>query len=145
MNETYSLSAIQQKLVEDNLSLVDIILHTRIRPNENIRGMEYDELFQCGCLALCQAAATYDGSVKFATYASCVVYNALIDQCRAALISYRKSFSYDEPLTSDGETHEIFLASAETVDEQIESNELEKLLTDAKNNHHGAVLKASRR
>ena len=52
MAEKYILTSDQQKLVEENLELPDILLRTKIHPNETIRGMEFDELYQCGCLAL---------------------------------------------------------------------------------------------
>ena len=88
MAEKYILTPDQQKLVEENLDLADILLRMKIHPNETIRGMEFEELYQCGCLALCRAAATYDYSTQFRTYASRVVYNAMIDQCRTAQKHY---------------------------------------------------------
>jgi len=50
--EKYILTPDQQKLVEENLDLADILLRTKIHPNDTIRGMEFEELYQCGCLAL---------------------------------------------------------------------------------------------
>ena len=57
MAEKYILTPDQQKVVEENLDLADILLRTKIHPNETIRGMEFDELYQCGCLALCRPVA----------------------------------------------------------------------------------------
>ena len=138
--EKYILTPDQQKLVEENLDLPDILLRTRIHPNETIRGMEFEELYQCGCLALCRAAATYDCSTQFRTYASRVVYNAMIDQCRTAQKHYGNTLSYDSAV-GDEDTHSVFLQAAETVDDTALADELTELLADAKRIHKGAVLK----
>ena len=141
MVEKYILTPDQQKLVEENLDLPDILLRTKIHPNETIRGMEFEELYQCGCLALCRAAATYDYSTQFRTYASRVVYNAMIDQCRTAQKHYRNSLSYDAAVGDEEDSHSIFLQAEETVDDITLADELTKLLADAKRTHKGAVLK----
>ncbi len=140
MDKEFVLTPEQQKLAEDNMNLVDIILHTRIKPNENIRGMEYDELYQFGCIALCRAAATYDGRVLFTTYANHVIYNALIDECRKAQVQYARLLSYDAAIAGDGDTHEMYLESPDEVDDDIKAEELVKILTNAKQKHTGAVL-----
>ena len=51
-----TLNKEQKRMVEENLNIVDILLHTKIHPNESITGMEYDDLYTVGCLALCKAA-----------------------------------------------------------------------------------------
>ena len=44
-----------------------------------------DDLSQEGALALCRAAATYNGtSAQFSTYAAAVIRNHLLDCCKAA-------------------------------------------------------------
>ena len=141
MAEKYMLSPDQQTLVEENLDLADILLRTKIHPNETIRGMEFDELYQCGCLALCRAAATYDHSTQFRTYASRVVYNAMIDQCRTAQKHSGNALSYDAAGGDEEDSHSIFLQASETVDDTVLAGELTKLLEDAKCTHKGAVLK----
>ena len=141
MAEKYILTPEQQKLVEENLNLADILLRTKIHPNETIRGMEFDELYQCGCLALCRAAATYDYSTQFRTYASRVVYNAMIDQCRSAQKHNWNTFSYDAAVGDEDESHLMFLQTLETVDDTVLAGELMTLLENAKRRHNGAVLK----
>ena len=42
----YSLSAEQQELVEQHLDLVSIIIRKYIRTNEQVRGLEYEDLFE---------------------------------------------------------------------------------------------------
>ena len=139
--EKYILTPDQQKLVEENLDLPDILLRTKIHPNETIRGMEFDELYQCGCLALCRAAATYDHSTQFRTYASRVVYNAMIDQCRTAQKHYGNTLSYDASVGDDEDSHSIFLRASDAVDDTVLAGELTKLLDEAKKTYKGAVLK----
>ena len=139
--EKYILTSEQQKLVEENLDLADILLRTKIHPNETIRGMEFDELYQCGCLALCRAAATYDHSTQFRTYASRVVYNAMIDQCRTAQKHYGNTLSYDAVVGDDEDSYSIFLQASDAVDETVLAGELTKLLNEAKRTYKGAVLK----
>ena len=132
MAEKYILTSDQQKLVEENLDLPDILLRTKIHPNETIRSMEFDELYQCGCLALCRAAATYDHSTQFRTYASRVVYNAMIDQCRTAQKHYGNTLSYDAAVGDEEDSHSIFLQASDAVDDTVLAGELTKLLDEAK-------------
>jgi len=139
--EKYILTLDQQKLVEENLDLPDILLRTKIHPNETIRGMEFEELYQCGCLALCRAAATYDHSTQFRTYASRVVYNAMIDQCRTAQKHYGNTLSYDTAVGDEEDSHSIFLQASDAVDDTVLAGELTKLLDEAKKTYKGAVLK----
>ncbi|MFQ6048840.1 MAG: sigma-70 family RNA polymerase sigma factor [Phycisphaerae bacterium] len=55
-----SLSAQQQRLVQDHLGLIRLHLARHIRlPRQPSRTGEYDDLFQEGCLALIEAARTY--------------------------------------------------------------------------------------
>lgn len=73
----------QQRLVENNLSVVQWVLHESIHVNHSIYGFEYDDLYQEGCIWLCRAAMSYDASrAQFATYAKTVVRNGLISYCR---------------------------------------------------------------
>lgn len=139
--EKYILTSDQQKLVEENLDLPDILLRTKIHPNETIRGMEFEELYQCGCLALCSAAATYDHSTQFRTYASRVVYNAMIDQCRTSQKHYENTLSYDTAVGDEEDSHSIFLQASDAVDDTVLAGELTILLDEAKKTYKGAVLK----
>lgn len=79
----FRLTKDQKQLVEDHLSVVYWVIHENIKANENAYGLNYDDLYQEGCLCLCQAAATFDPSrAQFSTYAKKVVRNGLIDYCR---------------------------------------------------------------
>ena len=74
------LTAEQQLLVKNSLEFVHWTIANLI-PKSNCR-MEYDDLFQEGCVALCHAAASYHGGTSFKTYAITVIRNHLIDCCR---------------------------------------------------------------
>ncbi len=85
MKYDFTLTPAQQALVEQNLELVKRTILRYIKTNEGVYGLGYDDLFQEGSVALCRAAATYDGvSAQFATYASTLIRNHLLDCCKAA-------------------------------------------------------------
>ena len=71
---------------EEYLHLVDTVISLYITQRIDIADMEYADLYQTGCLALCHAAATYDPEreASFSTYASVVIRNRLYDYCRHA-------------------------------------------------------------
>ena len=84
------LTAEQQLLVENSLEFVHwTIAHLISRMDDR---MEYDDLFQEGCVALCHAAASYHSGTSFKTYAITVIRNHLIDCCRRQT-SWRKYIS----------------------------------------------------
>lgn len=141
MANEMKLTAVQQSLVEQHMNLVDVILHTKIRTNENVRGLEYDELYQCGCLALCRAALTFDSDrdVKFETYAGVVIYRALLTQCRKAVQHHGHLLSYDAELGEEN-THAIGLRDPHEMDADLQVTELKRLLSAEKQRRHGAVL-----
>lgn len=72
------------KLVEDNIYVVKAVIKKEIRMNNQDLDLEFDELYQIGCLTLCKAAALFDESkgTDFFTYAYKLVKNALLDHCR---------------------------------------------------------------
>ena len=94
-----NLNSEQQALVSGHLSVVEDALRYHIRANENVQGLGYDDLYQEGCVALCRAALSFDGSTQFKTYAQAVVKNHLIDHCRQALRRYTDTVSLE---ASDG-------------------------------------------
>ena len=139
----YSLNAEQQELVEQHLDLVSIIIRKYIRTNEQVRGLEYEDLYQYGCLALCKAAFHFDGRVKFETFAGTVIRNTLLDECRKAKAVYSRSLSYDASVNSDddGDTFAGMLGDASDINDSIFSEELMNIVQTAKKTHKGAVLK----
>ena len=140
----YKLNADQQTMVEQHLNLVSLIIRKYIGTNEHIRGLEYEDLYQCGCLALCKAAYYYDGRVKFETFAGTVIRNALLDECRKAKSIYSHSLSYDasvDPDDDDGDTFAGMLGDTYDMTDRLFSEELMSIVQTAKKTHKGAVLK----
>lgn len=85
MKYDFVLTSEQQVLVEQHMELVGRVISRHIRINEGVCGLGYDDLSQEGALALCRAAATYNGtSAQFSTYAAVVIRNRLLDCCKAA-------------------------------------------------------------
>ena len=83
MKRKLRLTADQQLLVEENTNIVHWTILRRIRQNRRVCGLEYDDLFQEGCLRLCLAARPFrPGKVPFATYAKKFVYHGLVRHCR---------------------------------------------------------------
>jgi len=94
----------QQALVAGHLDVVANILKYTIRANETVQGLGYDDLYQEGCVALCRAALTFNGSAQFKTYAQTVVKNRLIDHCRSVLRQYARTVPMEEqefPVSGD--------------------------------------------
>lgn len=84
MKYDFVLTLEQQTLAEENLPLVDKVIARYIHTNESVCGLGCEDLHQEGCLALCRAAATYDGvSAQFTTYATTLIRNHLTDCCKA--------------------------------------------------------------
>jgi len=104
----------EQALVSGHLFIVADVIRYQIRVNENVQGLGYDDLYQDGCVALCRAALTFDGSTLFKTYAQKVVKNQLIDHCRQALRAYAQTVpleASDDFLAEDDPLPAVALAA----------------------------------
>lgn len=97
------LNSEQQKLVESNLTVVPWAIRETLQVNSHVCGLEYDDLYQEGCIWLCRAALSYDSSrSQFSTYAKAVVRNGLISHYRQ-VSRYQKHISR-LPVEEQGET-----------------------------------------
>ena len=77
------LTADQQRLAEENLTIVERVLRFDINANPCVAGLGYEDLYQEGCVWLCNAALTFDPARgSFASYARQVVQNGLVSYCR---------------------------------------------------------------
>ncbi len=139
----FILTSEQKALAEDHLSVIDKTINLFISADEDICGLGWNDLYQEGAVALCKAAATYDGaSAQFDTYATTVIRNHLYNCCKAANTRQRKlpsvsldlDFSdedspppYREPSTPDG------------VDELIGQMDAANLLSDCKRRYSGVA------
>ncbi len=72
----------ERQLIEENLDIVKIVILTNFRYDNNVVGMNFDDLYQVGCLALCEAVRKYDSSTKFTTFASMVIRSKLLTYCK---------------------------------------------------------------
>ncbi len=70
--------------IEEHLNCVHWVIHNFIRVNESVCGLEYDDLYQEGCIALCRAAESFDEQrgTQFHSYAISVIHHHLLDYCR---------------------------------------------------------------
>ncbi len=140
MKKDIHLTMEQQMLVENHLSIVHWTIRENIYVNKTVYGFEYDDLYQEGCICLCQAAATYDSSLaKFSTYAKKVVRNGLITYCRQMrdqqkYFTLSASNEHNEPVTeSSASTHpDTFTIATDTM-------ETLELLSSSSRNYQGVA------
>ena len=64
MKRIIPLNEVQIAMVEDNVSVINSVIFSRIIYDNNTYGLEYDDLFQEGAFLLCKAALYYDESKK---------------------------------------------------------------------------------
>ena len=102
------LTTAQQRLVEENLAIVERVLRFDIYANPCVAGLGYEDLYQEGCVWLCNAALTFDPARgSFASYARRVVQNGLVGYCRNVLSKHQRTVSL-------GDLEPAVLATLET-------------------------------
>ena len=118
-----------------------IIRHIHV--NEQVQGLGYDDLYQAGCLALCEAARSYDGSVKFRTYAQVYVRNRLIDHCRKIKRRQDKTCYLENPNPDADERSyaDLVAVQEDEAEPQVIANEIRGLLEQTKRKYSGVTLK----
>ena len=136
----------ERALVETHMGLVETVLQKHITPRPDVPGMEHDDLFQVGSLALCLAAQRYDGRCKFSTFAYVVVKNSLIDHCRKAMGKYGVPISA-EKITADGVFVNLLECAPDpqTTMNTAEARELLRTLQDAKQQYVRLLHQRNRR
>ena len=143
MKLDFILTADQQALVEENLSLIDKTISLFIDPDERVCDLSRSDLYQEGAIALCKASATYDGkSAQFSTYATTVIRNHLYNCCKAANTRQRilpsvslNAGSSDE----DGPPRFLEPSTPDGVDELLGRMGAASLLADCKRRHTGVA------
>ena len=131
------MNGYQRNLVETHMDVVKWVILKHIKINESVVGLGYDDLYQEGCAALCKAAYSFDGSVKFITYAHVVVKNALISYCRSIV---RKNTGADLSLEAlDTYAHDSALSVYDPVDRLLIDAELLELLESLKEEYLGTA------
>lgn len=98
MERTIPLTAGQIGLVEDNISVINTVIFSRIIYDNNTYGLEYDDIFQEGALLLCKAAMKYDDqqNCSFKAFAYIVILNGLISYCKKASKKKKDYFKYTD-------------------------------------------------
>lgn len=137
-----ALTPQQQKKVEQNLGLVHKVICCYITTHNDITGMEYDDLYQTGCLALCDAVQSYcpKRDVSFTTYANIVIRNRLYDYCRHINHIQSRLLYLDSSIVDDGETsHLDYIASDPPT--EFASGHLITLLLSLKKEYSGITAK----
>jgi RNA polymerase sigma factor (sigma-70 family) len=100
MKHIKTLNEAQRNLAAEHTEIVKWAIRKHINVNKNKYGLDYDDLFQEGCLYLCHAAATYDGErAQFETYAQVVVKNGLLTYCK--MMCGKNKNNTDTHLTDD--------------------------------------------
>lgn len=136
----------QREMVKEHLYIVDWTLRKHIYVNESVQGLGWDDLYQSGCLALCEAALKYDGSCQFETFAQVFVRNRLIDICRKARTNHKnlQLCSLDDLIPdTDGLRYGDSLESPDETPD-LESDAQEAILRQfarIKKNYNGITLK----
>lgn len=143
MKLDFTLTMEQQALMEENLAVINKSIGLLISPDENICGLGRSDLYQEGAMALCKAAATYDGkSAQFDIDATTVIRNQLYNCCKAVNTRQRilPSVSLDagDP-DEDGPPRFLEPSTPGGVDELIGRLDTAGLLADCKRRYTGVA------
>ncbi len=77
------MTEFENKLIIENLGLVDQVIKSRISWRRGSVLMSYEDLQTVGREALCRAATRYKPNIgEFQPFAARCVYNAVIDHCK---------------------------------------------------------------
>lgn len=100
MERILPLTSEQISLVEENISVIDTVIFSRIIYDNNSYGLEYDDIFQEGALLLCKAAMKYDNqkNCSFKAFAYIVIWNGLISYCKKINKKKKDYIKYTEGL-----------------------------------------------
>jgi len=91
------LSQEQQRLVEENMGLVGQFINDHIHDLDKGGIFTRDDLFQIGCVGLCNAALSYDPGrqAKFDTYAYILIRNAIYTKLEYATLRKHREQAVD--------------------------------------------------
>lgn len=138
MKRIIPLNEKQIALVEDNISVIKTVICSRIIIDKNIFGMEYDDLYQEGCLLLCNAALMYDESrgSSFGSFAYIVILNGLISYCKKVENNRKNRAEYIESLKRQPES--FSLQNSIPYERMVETNIID-FLDNIKAQYSGTV------
>jgi RNA polymerase sigma factor (sigma-70 family) len=129
-----SLNDPQRKLVEDNLGLVSKVIKDCVRNPNDVGIYSYEDIYQIGCLGLCDAAVSYraDRGAKFDTYAYLLIRNRIYTQLEYATLRKNREQLLDP---------EEILEARQTEPDFDSIGGLEQLLTNLEQNADGVIAK----
>lgn len=135
MKHIQKLDLHQRQLVVENIAVVHWVIYDSIYTNPHICGLEYNDLFQEGCLWLCMAALSYDASrATFPAFAKSVVRNGLITYCKA--IQRHESLVCHPAFINKG-TFEDEAAAIAAWRATMDQIEIQNVLSSVKLRYHG--------
>lgn len=137
MNRIIPLNKEQRNMVESNLQLVKRTIYKYITVNDTILGLDFDDLFQEGCIWLCKAAATFreEKGVKFETYAEKVIINGLRTYCRLTYNKQKRMLSL-----SDCEEYELEKSTEQnSFDDELIEQDILRFLQNLKSEYTGVA------
>lgn len=142
MTKPRTLSSEQQRLVEQNLSVVHWAIHNFIKVNESIFGFEYADLYGEGCLLLCKAALTYNSTRgEFIPYAQTVVKNGLLSYARIMCQKQnRQRLLLDATLPDETGSYVDLIASENDTDTLIDAIDADAFFRSVKTRYSGVAL-----
>lgn len=129
------------RLVEAHMALVETVIQRHITVRPDIPGMEHDDLFQVGSLALCHAAQKYDGRCQFSTFAYTVIKNALLDHCRSIMGKASRTVSLEHTGDEDAGSMLDLIADSQSVSDTAEARATLQFLAKAGKHYRGVALK----
>ena len=93
-----TLTVEQQRIVEENLGLVRAVLSRCVSSPGSTGIYSYDDLFQIGCIALCEAVIEYQpGRAVFSTYAFVAIRNRIYNALACATYRRKREKQSDFP------------------------------------------------
>lgn len=123
----------RNKLIKDYIPLVRYISQNYAQVMSSI--LTYEEMFAIGCLALVQAAKSYDGSkgASFKTYAYILIRGAIIDEVRKLnhILHSRSVKAIKIGPGKDEFDIEYYFVSERKPDDQVAAREICEKLAEA--------------
>jgi len=121
----------QTELIEKNMKLVHYVINTYFTLNNGNSELEYDDLFQVGCIGLMKAAEKYDKEkgYKFNTFADRVIKNNIIDYLRSCKRQY--------VVPVESQLLENIVQDDDDLSKCLDKKELLALLTSVKEEYKG--------
>ena len=86
----------QQKLVEDNMGLVGLVIRDNVNDANHLGMFTYDDIFQIGCIGLSKAALNHKPErSRFSSYAYAAIRNEIYDALDYAYYRQRRESPTD--------------------------------------------------